>query len=71
MIAFGLRVDLPRFLLLGAFSILLGLTVCFVCPSLRSAAAIYFAGMGCMLLLSGIFTLWRYVRAAPQHPEEA
>ena len=71
LVAVGLRVGLPRFVLVGALSIILGLGVSFAWSNLYTALTVYLAGMGCALLVSGTTTLWRYVHTAPPRSEQA
>lgn len=71
LIVAGLRVSLPRFVLVGALSIILGLGVSFAWSNLYTALTVYLAGMGCALLVSGTITLWRYVHTAPPRSEQA
>ena len=71
LVVVGLRVGLPRFVLVGALSIILGLGVSFAWPDLDMGLTVYLAGMGCALLLSGAITLWRYVHTPPPRPEQA
>lgn len=71
LIVVGLRAGLSRFVLVGALSIILGLSVSFAWPNLYAALTVYLAGMGFALLLSGAITLWRYLHALPPNTEEA
>ena len=58
------RYGLPRFLVLGLFSIILGVAVSINYPY-RFATVFSVAGVGCALLCSGGVTLWNYLRTAP------
>jgi uncharacterized membrane protein HdeD (DUF308 family) len=58
------RQGLPRFLVLGVLSIVLGVAVSNEYP-LKLAMAIWLAGNGCAWLCSGGLTLWNYVRTTP------
>jgi|SRR5271166_2414728 len=69
-IFFGVRLRLPRFLLIGILAISLGVAVSFAYP-LRLGTAIYFAGVGSALLLSGGMTLWTYLHTTLPPAEEA
>ena len=60
----GVRQGLPRFYLVGAVAIILGVAMSIEYP-LRLATVIYLAGIGCALLSSGGFTLWKYLRPGP------
>ena len=71
LVVVGLRAGLPRFVLVGAISLVLGLGVSFVWPNLYMALTTYLAGMGGALFSSGAITLWRYVHTPPPRPEEA
>jgi hypothetical protein len=63
---------LRRFYLLAALSLGLGLALALSRPAaLGSGLAAYFSGMGAALILSGAFTLRRFLRQAPASAEEA
>lgn len=64
----SVRQGLPRFLILGAISIILGVSVSFEYP-LKLAMAIWEAGVGCAWICSGAVTFWRYVQTAPSSGE--
>ena len=63
------RQNLPRFLVLGVLSIMLGVAVSIECP-LKLAMAIWLAGVGCAWMLSGGVALWNYVRATSPSADE-
>jgi hypothetical protein len=58
------RYGLPRFLVLGLFSIILSVAVSINYPY-RFATVFSVAGVGCALLCSGGVTLWKYLRTTP------
>jgi hypothetical protein len=60
-----MRYGLPRFLIVGVFSVALGVAVGIEHP-LKLGAAIWLAGVGCAWLCSGGLTLKQYVRIAPR-----
>jgi hypothetical protein len=60
---------LPRFLVVGALAIILGVVVSIEYPP-RLAMAIWLAGVGCAWLCSGGLTLWNYLRSAPPSADE-
>lgn len=59
----SVRQGLPRFLVVGVFSALLGVAVCIEYPP-RLATEIWLAGVACALLCSGGITLSAYLRDA-------
>jgi hypothetical protein len=61
---------LPRFLVVGVFSIILGLVASIEYP-LRLATILYSAGVGVALLCSGGVTLWSYLRITSPAAHEA
>jgi hypothetical protein len=63
------RYGLPRFLLMGLFSIILGVAVSIEYP-IRLGIAIWLAGVGCAWLCSGGVTLWNYLRTTPPSADE-
>jgi hypothetical protein len=63
------RYGLPRFLVVGLFSIILGVVVSIKYPY-RLATVFSLAGVGCALLCSGGVTLWNYLRTAPPAADE-
>jgi hypothetical protein len=62
------RHGLLRWIVVGAFTIILGIATSIVYP-LRSATGIFLAGVGCAFLCSGGVTLWRYVQSPPAAEE--
>jgi hypothetical protein len=64
-----LRYGLPRFLVLGVLSVILGVAVSIEYP-LKLAMAIWLAANGCAWLCSGGLTLWNYVRTEPPSAAE-
>lgn len=69
LIYISVRQGLPRFLVVGVLSILLGVAVCIEYPP-RLATAIWLVGLACALLCSGGITLWNYLRTAPLAAEQ-
>lgn len=63
------RYGLPRFLVVGALAIILGVMVSSEYPP-KLALAIWLAGIGCAWLCSGGLTLWNYLRSAPLSADE-
>ena len=63
------RYGLPRFLVVGALAIILGVMVSSEYPP-RLALAIWLASIGCAWLCSGGLTLWNYLRSAPLSADE-
>jgi hypothetical protein len=63
------RYGLPRFLVVGAFAIILGVMVSIEYPP-RLAMGIWLAGVGCAWLCSGGLTLWNYLRSTPPSADE-
>ena len=65
----SVRQGLPRFLVVGVLSIILGAAVCIKYP-MPLATSIWLAGVGCALLCSGGVALWNYLRTAPPAADE-
>jgi hypothetical protein len=65
----SVRQGLPRYLVVGLLSIILGVAVSIEYP-LRLGTAIWLAGLGCASLCSGGVALWNYVRTAPPSADE-
>ena len=59
----GVRLRLPRLLVLGVFAVLAGVGVSVALP-LRAGMATYFVAVGVGLLLTGGSTLWTHIRTA-------
>jgi len=68
-ILFSLRTGLYRFLLVAVFSSSLGVAISFAWNDPKQGVSVFFAGMGCIFVLSGGITLWRYLQS-PRVPEE-
>lgn len=60
---------LRRFLVVGAFAVILGIAVSIEWPW-RLATGLFVCGVGCAWLCSGGVTLWNYLRTAPRSADE-
>jgi hypothetical protein len=69
MITFAIRTGLTRFLLVAALSSTLGLAISYAWPDPKLGLSVFLACLGCILLISGGITLWRY-RRLPRVPSE-
>jgi hypothetical protein len=65
----SVRQGLPRYLVVGLLSFVLGVAVSIEYP-LKLAMAIWLAGNGCAWLCSGGVALWNFVRTTPPSTAE-
>jgi hypothetical protein len=61
----SVRYRLPRYLLVGLFSFILGVAVSIECLPMKLATAIWLAGVGCAWLCAGGVALRHYLRTTP------
>lgn len=70
LLYFGSKIGLMRYYVFAALSTLIGVGLSWTHIGTDLSSAIYYFGMGLVLLITGVFTLWKYLRQTENMQED-